>query len=96
MLMALGEGDAEHTDEVAILSLGLNEGLDEGVPFLDEGAELVSGDVHSVEVGEAVHALNFFALDFNLSPGHLVSLTVHVCERDFEDTASEGVSSDLY
>ena len=65
------------------------------MPFLDEGAELVSGDVHAVEVGIAVVSLNFLNLDLNLSPVLFVGLTVQVSERNLEDTSSERISWEL-
>jgi len=94
-LVTSGESDAEHADVVAVSGLGLREGLDRGVPLLDESAELVSGDVHTVEVGVAVVALDFFALDANLSPGLLVSVLVKVTERDLENATTEGVGGDF-
>ena len=93
--MTSGEGDAEHADLVTIDGLGLREGLDRGVPLLDESAELVSGDVHTVEVGVAVVALDFFALDAHLSPSLLVSILVEVTERDVENATTEGVGGDF-
>ena len=36
-------------------------GLDEGLPLLDHGPQLVCGKAHTVEVSEAVLALNIFA-----------------------------------
>lgn len=95
VLVASGEGNGEGSDEVTISSLGLNEGLDDGVPFLDKGGELIAGDVHTVEVGEAVEALNFLDLNLDLSPCGLVGVVVELTERDVEDTAAEGVSGDL-
>ena len=65
------------------------------MPLLDKGAELISGDVHTVEVSVAIVAFNFFALDTDLSPGLLVSVLVEVTERDVEDASTEGVSGDL-
>ena len=65
------------------------------MPLLDKGAELISGDVHAVEVSVAIVAFNFFALDTDLSPGLLVSVLVEVTERDVEDASTEGVSGDL-
>jgi len=62
------------------------------VPLLDETAELVAGDVHTVEVGEAVEALDFLNLELDLSPCVLVSVVVQLTEGDGEDTATEGVS----
>ena len=93
--MTSGEGNAEHADLVTIDGLGLRESLDRGVPLLDESAELVSGDVHTVEVGVAVVALDFFALDAHLSPSLLVSVLVEVTERDVENATTEGVGGDF-
>ena len=93
--MASGEGDSEDAYEVAIVGLGLNEGLDEGVPLLDEGTELVASDVHAVEVGVAVETLDFFDLELDLSPSDFVGVVVELTEGDGEDTATEGVSGNL-
>lgn len=93
--MASGESNAEHSDDVAVVGLGLSEGLDQRVPLLDESAELVSGDVETVVVGVAVVALHLLALDANLSPGLLVGVTVEVTERDLENATTERVSGDF-
>jgi len=95
VLVASGEGNSENSHEVAVVSLGLNESLNEGVPFLDKRAELVTGDVHTVEVGVAVETFDFLDLDLNLSPRGLVSLVVELTKRDGEDTTTKGVSGDL-
>lgn len=81
---------------VAIGSLGLSEGLNSGVPLLDEGAHLISGDVETVEVRVALEALDFFALQAHLSPALLVSVLVKVTERDLENTTAERLSRDFY
>ena len=94
--MASREGDAEHAEGVAIGGLGLREGLNRGVPLLDQGAELVSRDVHAVEVGVAVVALHFLALDSDLSPGLLVGVLVQVAKADFENATTERVSGNFY
>jgi hypothetical protein len=91
LLSLLGEGDAEHTEDVAIEGLSLDEGLDEGVPLLDHGATVISGDVHAVEVGVAVKVLDFLDLESELSPGDGISGVVAVTERKLEDSASEVV-----
>lgn len=67
-LRSLGEGDAEKSEDETIGGLGLDESLDKGVPFLDHGAALVSGDVHTVEVGVAIEALDLVNLELELSP----------------------------
>jgi hypothetical protein len=95
VLVASGEGNGESSYEVAVGGLSLNEGLNDGVPLLNEGAELVTGDVHTVEVGEAIETFNFFDLDLDLSPCNLMSVVVELTEGDVEDTAAEGVGGDL-
>ena len=83
---SLGEPDAEHTEEVSIGSLGLNECLDGSVPLLDDGAELIASDVHSVEVGVAVEALDFLDLDLHLSPSLFVAVSVQISQRYLKHT----------
>ena len=93
--MTSRESEAEHSKVIAISGLALSEGLDRGVPLLDQSAELISSDVHAVEVGVAVVTLHFFALDSDLSPGLLVSVLVKISERDVENATTQGVSRDL-
>ena len=92
---SLGETDAEHTEEVAVSGLGLHEGLDGGVPLLDNGALLIAGNVHTVEVGVAIEALNFLDLDLHLSPGLFVAVSVQISQRYLKHTALQGVGGDL-
>ena len=87
--MASRESEAEHSKVVAISGLALSEGLDGGMPLLDQSAELVSGDVHAVEVSVAVVAFNFLTLDSDLSPGLLVSVLVEITERDVKNATTE-------
>ena len=91
-----GEADAEKSEEVAVGSLGLDEGLDEGVPLLDEGAKLVLGNIHAVEVGVAVVALHFFHLHLHLSPGLGTACSVQISQRYFKHSALQAISGVLY
>lgn len=87
----LGEGDAEESHEVSIGGLGLNESLNEGVPLLDHGAGMVSGDIHSVEVGIAIISLDFIDLELHSSPGLVVGGIggiVAISKGQSEDTTS--------
>jgi hypothetical protein len=59
------------------------------VPFLDHGASLISGDVHSVEVGVAVECLNFSDFELESSPGLSFGLEVAISERGGENSTSE-------
>jgi len=96
-VLSSGESNREKSDEVAIGGLGLDEGLDKGVPLFDEGAHLVSGDANSTEVGEAVESLNFFNLELDNSPCEVVLvLLVKISVSDLEDASSKRVSGDVY
>ena len=95
-LVAAGECNAEHAEHVAIKGLSLHEGFDERVPLLNEGAELVTGHIHAVEVGVAVLSLDFFDLELNLPPSVFVVLVLQVSERNLEHTTTERVSSNLW
>lgn len=75
---SLSEADAEHSEEITIAGLGLHESFNKCVPLLDEGAELVSGDIHSVEVGIAIISFNFFNLHLHLSPGLISLISVQI------------------
>ena len=93
---SLCEANAKHSNEVSIACFGLHKCLNEGVPLLDESAQLVSCDVHSVEVGVAIKALDFFDLQLHLSPGLIIAISVQISQRYFKDTSFQTISSDLY
>jgi len=90
-----GETNAEESKKVAIGGLSLDEGLNEGVPLLDEGAKLVLSDVDAVEVGVAVVALHFLYLHLNLSPGLSTACSVQISQRYFKHSALQAISGVL-
>ena len=65
------------------------------LPLADHGAELVRGHVHTVEVGEAVLALDLINSQLDLAERVLLVL-VQVSERDLEDTTLQGVVGVLH
>ena len=75
---SLGEANGEHSEEVSISGLGLHEGLNGGVPFLDNGAQLISGDVHTVEVSVAIETFHFLDLHLHFSPGLVIAFSVQI------------------
>ena len=89
LLGLLSEGNAEHADEEAIGSLGLDERLNQRVPLLDHRAPVISGDVHSVEVRVAVEVLDLLDLEPKLPPGSVFGALAAISKRDFEDTVLE-------
>lgn len=77
----LSKSNAEHSEDVAILSFSLNKSLDEGVPFLNHSSTMVPGDVHAIEVGIAIEALDFLNLELKLLPSSGLGRVVAVAER---------------
>ena len=64
---SVGEGKGEESKDKSVGGLSVNCGLDEGVPFLDKRAEVVSGGFHSVEVGQGNSSLGFAGVIDNQS-----------------------------
>ena len=82
----LGEGNAEQANEVLVGGLHGHIGLDEGLPLSHQGPQLVGGEVQSVEICQAVLALDLIHTKFDLSEC-MVLVVLQVCEGHFEDTA---------
>ena len=89
----LGEANDEDSDNVAVSRLNVAEAFDEGLPLLDEGLQLVRGEIHAVEVGEEASALHVFNLQADLSVEGFVVL--EVVQADFVDSAHETVLGKL-
>ena len=68
--LLLGESNTKDTQKVSIGSLGINMGLNQCLPLLHHGTKLVGGEVHTVELCQAVLALHIFAykLEFLVRP----------------------------
>jgi len=73
---SFSEPNGKQSQHVSIGSLGLNECFDQSVPFLNKLAELVFGDVHSVEIGIAIVSLDFFNLYLHFSPVFIVAFVL--------------------
>jgi hypothetical protein len=95
-LVVLGacKGDAKQSDNVTVGSSAIDIGLNDGLLFANETAELVSGHVHSMEIQEAIVALNVLDAKLDFTVGHGFIL-VEVRQGDFDDASLEVVRSDL-
>jgi len=92
---SLGECDSEDAQHVPVRGLGLHERFHKGVPLLDQSAQFVFGDIHTIEVSIAVVAFDLLNLHFHFSPGISRALVLQVSQRYFENSASQTVSGDL-
>lgn len=86
----LGKGNGEHAEEVIIGGLNGDVGLDKSLPLADKGSQLVGGEVKTVEVGQAVLALNLIDTELDLAES-VVLILLKIGERDLNDTALQGV-----
>jgi hypothetical protein len=85
-----GEGDGEQSDEVTVAGSDIQVGLDQGLPLSDQRSELVGGQGHAVERGQAVLALDVFDSQLDLSEA-LVFVLVQVSQGHLNDSALQGV-----
>lgn len=83
---AFGESNREDADEVVVGGLDCDVGLDEGLPLADQGAQFVGGEVKTVEVGQAVLALNLIDPQAHLAESMLLVL-LQVSKRNLKDAA---------
>ena len=68
--LLLCETNAEDTNEVSVSSLDIAMSFNQCLPLLNHGSKFVCGQVHTIELGQTVLALNFFAqeLEFPVGP----------------------------
>lgn len=87
---ALGESNGEEAEEVVVGGLDRDVGLDQGLPLADERSQLVGCEVETVEVGQAVLALNLVDSELDLAEG-VVLILLQVGEGNLNDTALQRV-----
>ena len=85
----LGESKTEHSEKISVSGFDIDVSLDQSLPLSDERAELVSGQVHTVEVGVTVLALDILADQLELPEG--VFVVVKISESTLVHSALEGV-----
>ena len=77
---------------VAIGGLDVAVGLDERLPLLHHGPQLVGGEVHAVEGGQTVLALDILNDQLELPEGPLgVVLVLQISKRHLKDTSLESL-----
>jgi len=92
VLSLLGESDAEEAQSVGVARLHVHASLDHRLPLLHHGSGLIGGELHSVEVGEAIASLNILADETEFAEGDFVVL--QISQRDLVDAALQAVRRD--
>ena len=67
-IVLFGETDAEASKDEAVFGFHFTGGFDEVLPFFNELAEFISGDVHAVEASSNVFTLSILNEKSDLSP----------------------------
>ena len=81
---------------VAISGLDVAVGLDEGLPLLDHGSDLVCGEAEAVEVGEHILALDLLRDEAELAERPLsIRFTLEISEGNLEDTTLQALRGNL-
>lgn len=87
---SLGESNGEQAEEVIIGSLDCDVGLDQGLPLADERAKLVGCEVKTVEVGQAVLALDLVDTELDLAEC-VVLIFLEIGQGNLEDSALQSI-----
>jgi len=74
--LSTSESNDEDSENIAVLGLYFTVSINESLPLSDELAKLVSGHVHSMEVGKAGLTLDVFNAELDLSPSILVLVQI--------------------
>lgn len=94
IVLLLGESDAEHADDVTVGGTGINVGLNDRLLLLDEGAKLITGHIHAVEVEETVESLNILDTELDLTVSHGL-IVVEIGKGEFDNTSLQSIGSNL-
>jgi len=94
IILLLGEGDAEQSDNVSVRGTRINICLKNRLLLLDQGAKLVACHVHTVEVKKAVKSLNVLDAKLYLAVAHGL-VVVQVSEGDLDDTSLKSIGSNF-
>lgn len=87
---SLCESDGEEADKIIIGGLDSNIGLDKRLPLANERSQLVGSEVQSMEVGQAVLALDLVHTKANFSE-RVVLILLEVGERNLNDTTFQSI-----
>lgn len=87
---ALGESDGKDAEEVLVVRLDGDVGLDQGLPLADKRSQLVGCEVETVEVGQAVLALDLVDSELDLAES-VVLILLQVRQGNLNNSALQRV-----
>ena len=87
---ALGESNGEKAEKVVVGGFDGDICLNQRLPLSDEGTELVGCEIKTMEVGQAVLALNFVDTELDLSEC-VVLILLKIRQRNLENSALQRI-----
>ena len=64
LLLLLSESNAENSQKISVCRFYIDIGFDQSLPFLHHGSKFVRCQIHSIELGQTIFALNFLTGQF--------------------------------
>lgn len=92
--LSLGESNGENSQNVVVSGLDGDVGLNQRLPLSHQRSQLVTGEVHAVEVGQQVLTLNLIHSQLDLSVG-VVLRALQVSKTNLEHTALQAIGGVL-
>ena len=86
-----GESDHEDSQHISVLGLDVLDGFNKGLALLDERAELVTGDIHTIEGGDGLSAFGLVDDELDFSPVEAVLVRGEISLHLFDDSALDAV-----
>ena len=89
-----GKSNAEDAELVTVGGVDFHVAFNESLPLLDHGAELIAGNVHTVEKSDALVTLDIFHTKLHLAIAFIL-VTVEIAEIGFKNTTLKTFGSDF-
>jgi hypothetical protein len=86
-----GEGNHEHSQDISVLGLDVLDGLNQGLSLLDEGAQLVTSNVNTVEGSDGLSAFGLIDDQLDFSPVEAVLVGSEIGLHLFDNSALDAV-----
>lgn len=86
-----GESNHENSDDISITGLAVLDGLNKSSSLLNEGRELISGGVNTIEAGKSITASGLINDEFDFSPGESILVGGKIGLNSSDNSASDAI-----
>ena len=86
-----GEGNRENPDDISIRRSAVLDAFDKGLAFLNEGAELVTSHVNTIEAAQSISSSGLINDQTNFSPGEVILVGSEISLATSDNSASDAI-----